>query len=176
MLLPYPTAHLPQGKATTSLVLPSLLQQPRVAWPWLGIAAGRGGGWIAFVEGMRLGQMRLVESVFEKVGWPCCSGNAYEVDRWRMSCCREWKTPFWGCSQLPTYQPGNATRFNFAYTVEKPWAGPRQVSVTRILSGWGFDAELLIWSGSLGMLFSTATCGQNAVPPASAGDWTCRVL
>lgn len=30
--------------------------------------------------------------------------------------------------------------------------------------------ELLIGSGSLGMLFSTAMCGQNAVPPAPAGD------
>lgn len=38
------------------------------AWPWLRIAAGQSGEWIAFVEGMRLGQMWLVESGFEKIG------------------------------------------------------------------------------------------------------------
>lgn len=30
--------------------------------------------------------------------------------------------------------------------------------------------ELLIGSGRLGMLFSTAVCGQNAVPHAPVGD------
>jgi len=75
-------------------------------------------------------------------GWACCSGHAYDVDGWRMSCCREWKTPFCDCSQLPAYQPGNATTFNFAYAVAKPWAGPRQVSVTGTLSGREFDARI----------------------------------
>lgn len=80
--------------------------------------------------------------VWEDQGWVCCSGSVYEVAGWRGPYCREWKTPFWSCSQLPTHEPGNATRFSFAYAVEKPWAGPRQVSVTRILSGWGFGARI----------------------------------
>lgn len=36
--------------------------------------------------------------------------------------------------------------------------------------GEGLVPELLIGSGSLGMLFSTEMCGQNAVPPAPEGD------
>lgn len=36
--------------------------------------------------------------------------------------------------------------------------------------GEGLMPALLIGSGSLGRLFSTAMCGQSTVPPAPAGD------
>lgn len=42
--------------------------------------------------------------------------------------------------------------------------------------GEGLMPALLIGSGSLGRLFSTAMCGQSTVPPAPAGDLTCWVL
>lgn len=141
VVLPHSVASFPQG--APCLVLPSLLQQPEICLTtiqdrsstrWrINSFCRRNETWMDLVSWVW---------VWEDRGWACCSGSVCEVEGWRRSCCREWKTPFWDCSQLPTYKPGNATRFSFAYALEKPWAGPRQVSVTRILSGWGFDARI----------------------------------
>lgn len=135
LLSPFSTASFSQGKATPSPMLAPLLQ-----WPWSGTAAGWGGGWTAAGEGQRLWQMWLVESGFEKMWWTC--GSVCELDVWGMSYRREWKTPFGGCPQLTACHPANATRFSFTYAVEKPWAGPRQVSVICVLSGSGSDARI----------------------------------
>lgn len=51
---------------------------PKSSWLWLGIASGQGGGWAA--EGMRLWQMWLVESGFEKMGWAHHGGRMIKMD------------------------------------------------------------------------------------------------
>lgn len=158
VLLPHSTASFPQGEETPYLVS-SLLQQPEICLTmikdcsttrWrINSFCKRNEAWMDLVSWVW---------VWGDRGWVCCSGSVYEVDGWRTSCCREWETTFWGCSQLPTYEPGNATRFSFAYAVEKPWAGPRQVSVTRILSGWGFGARIANRIRTSGYAFFLQQC------------------
>lgn len=64
---PIPPPPFPKAKKTPVWCCLPCCSSPIVAWPWLRIAVGQGGGWIAFVEGMRLGQMWSVESGFEKI-------------------------------------------------------------------------------------------------------------
>lgn len=92
--------------------------------------------------------MWLVESGFEKMGW---ARGSVSWDVWGMSYHREWKTPFGGCPQLATLlMPPDSVLPTLLRNLELV-LGKYQSSVFCL--GQGLMPELLIGSGSLGMLF-----------------------
>lgn len=93
-----------------------------------------------------------------------------------MSCCREWKAPLGAVlSHLfaSLLLPPDSVLPTLLRNIELV-LGKYQSSVFCL--GQDLVPELLIGSGSLGMLFFCRMCGQNAVPSVPSGDWTCWVL